>query len=38
MAQQQAIKLKIAGKSYSFTLKHEANEEKRSSTAWPNAR
>ena len=27
MAQQQAIKLKIAGKSYSFTLKHEANEE-----------
>ena len=43
MAQQQAIKLKIAGKSYSFTLKHEANEEqslaeKGSSTAWPNAR
>ena len=27
MAQQQAIKLKIAGKSYSLTLKHEANEE-----------
>ena len=26
MAQQQAIKLKIAGKSYSFTLKHEATE------------
>ena len=27
MAQQQAIKRKIAGNSYSFTLKHEANEE-----------
>ena len=44
MAQQQAIKLKIAGKSYSFTLKHEANEEQslaekeEDSTAWPNAR
>ncbi|HJA98888.1 MAG TPA: cell division protein ZapA [Candidatus Alistipes avicola] len=26
MAEQQAIKLKIAGKSYSFTLKHEAGD------------